>query len=437
MKILVISQEVWRDDKNGGNVLSNIFKHLDAEFAQIYCSPGTPSNNLCKKYYQITDSMIIRNILKKEKIGKKYSYETFPNDEMLDKPIQENKKFYKFFRRFRLNIFLAIKEMMWLFSQWKTKELEQFIIEFDPDIIFAPCYASHFMLKLDRYIGDLTKKPIISYISDDNYSLKQFQMSPVFWINRMILRRNMRKTFKYYNLTYTMTEEQLEECKAAFKCNIKILKKGADFSENVLVKKTVNTPIRLVYAGGIYLGRANTLCSLANAIREINKDGKKFVLDIYTANELNVNQSKLLNDGENCNVYGVVTQRELVDLYKSADIALHVEGFDLKNKYATRISFSTKIIDLLASSCAIMVISWNKHSGYTYLKKNNAAVCVDNPKLIKNELINLYNNPSLIAEFAQNAWTCGVEKHQIDYVTTLISQDFNELYKESIEKGGE
>ena len=40
MKVLVISAEVWRNDKNGGNVLSNIFGDTGYEFAQIYCNPG-------------------------------------------------------------------------------------------------------------------------------------------------------------------------------------------------------------------------------------------------------------------------------------------------------------------------------------------------------------------------------------------------------------
>ena len=59
MKVLIISQELWSENNNGGNVLSNLFSGFDAEFAQIYCSPGTPNNKICKRYFQITDSMIV------------------------------------------------------------------------------------------------------------------------------------------------------------------------------------------------------------------------------------------------------------------------------------------------------------------------------------------------------------------------------------------
>ena len=55
MKILVLSYEVWNDKINGNNVTSNWFEGMEAEFANIYASPGEPYNNCCQKYYQITE----------------------------------------------------------------------------------------------------------------------------------------------------------------------------------------------------------------------------------------------------------------------------------------------------------------------------------------------------------------------------------------------
>lgn len=432
MKILVISQEVWRDDKNGGNVLSNLFSGLDAEFAQIFCSAGNPSNNICKRYYQITDSMVINNILKRKTVGKILNYTNFPNDcDQGNNAVQENKKFYNFFRKYRFNIFIIIKEILWKLSKWKTKDLENFIINFEPDIIFAPCYGNHFMLNLTQYVSSLTGKPIISYIWDDNYSLKQFRFSPIYWINRFILRKNIRKTFKFYDLTYTMTEEQFKECKEAFNCNIKILKKGGCFSERKKINKTTHKPINLVYAGGIYLGRWRTLAKLAKVIKKLNKHEKKFILNIYTGNELTKKQKKILNDGKNCIVHKSVSQNELRKIYEEADIALHVESFDVKNRLTTRISFSTKIIDLLDSSCAVMAISWDKHSGYTYLKKEGAAICINKVKDIEKTLQYIDGNPEILSEYANKAFECGKKNHQINDIQKIIKTDFMRLYKEN------
>ena len=105
-------------------------------------------------------------------------------------------------------MFYAIQELMWKLSNWNNESLKRFILDFNPDIIFAPCYANHRMLRLTRYCAELTGKPVISYISDDNYSFKQFRISPIYWINRIVLRHNMKITFPYYSVGYTMTQEQ-------------------------------------------------------------------------------------------------------------------------------------------------------------------------------------------------------------------------------------
>ena len=97
------------------------------------------------------------------------------------------------------------------------------------------------MLRLTRYVATLTKKPVISYVSDDNYTLNQFRLSPFYWINRFVLRRNMRKTYPYYSLVYTMTEEQKEIYENALHCKMSVLKKSGDFrKENV--KKYIEFP---------------------------------------------------------------------------------------------------------------------------------------------------------------------------------------------------
>lgn len=435
MKILVISAEVWRNDKNGGNVLSNIFGDTGYEFAQIYCNPGNPSNHLCKRYYQMTDSMMINSILHRGRPGKIINYEEYPCDEkevVEEQAEQENRSFYDFFRHHRLEIFYVIRSIIWKAAKWDTPELRQFIVAYEPDLIFAPCYASHEMLAIDRLAKKLTNVPMISYISDDNYGLRQFRLSPVYWLNRFVLRRNMRKTFKMYDLVYTMTEEQKYEYEKALGCKMKILRKSGDFTK-VPEKKFVNKPIRMIYAGGIYVGRWKTLAKIADAIRNVNKDGVKIVLDIYTGNTLTEKQKLLLHDGINSTVHKSISLDELKQRYAESDIALHVESFELKYKLLSRISFSTKIIDCLSSGCAPMAICWNQHSGYIYLKKHDIAICVDSVDKIPNAIDSLISNPEQIIDYAEKARSFGLKHHQREDIKKEFMLDI-EAFANSGEK---
>lgn len=428
MKILVISQEVWRDDKNGGNVLSNIFKYVKeivgknepVEFAQIFCSEGTPQNRICQNYYQMTDKMILSNVLnRKNKIGKHF---------ILDASLNEGKKTtepdsFRTLKKIRLTSFLVAKEILWKISFWKNDSLKSFVSEFAPDVIFAPCYGWHYMLKMTRVIKEWTGKPVISYISDDFYSCKQFRFSPVYWVNHFFLRRSIRKTFAVYDLVYTMTNAQKEQCEKAFGANMKILCKSADF-EIVPLKESVGHPIRLVYAGGLYLNRWKTLERLAKQIREINMDGVMLQLDIYSNSFLNKRQLKYLDDGINSTVHKAISLSELNEIYCKSDIALHVESFDLKNRLAVRLSFSTKIIDCLASGCATVAICHKSQSGFQYLKTNSIAICCDNINQLNQLLNNIIESPDILCEVQKRAVDFGKLNHSQKTITKELCADF-------------
>ena len=423
MRILILSAEVWRDDTNGGNVLSNIIGGLDAEIAQIYCNPGSPDNNVCKRYFQMTDKMVIKSFFTRKPIGRELVFENYPvntDEEIAEQP---NKKWYAFFHRFRLGVFYAIRNFLWNNSNWKNKKLTKFIDEFKPDVIFAPCYGSKFMLRLTRFVAEYTGKKVISYISDDSYTLKQFRFSPFFWLNRFSVRRQLRKTFPYKSLVYTMTDIQLRQCEKDFGANMKILRKCADASL-VADKEKVGEPIRLVYAGGIYLNRYKTLARIADAIRKINSDGVKMKLDIYTGNEITKKIKRLLDDGVNSELHPSVSLVELKRIYEASDIALHVESFSLKNRLEVRMSFSTKIVDCLSSGAATMAVCDSLQGGYAYLKANECAICVDDLKDVEKTLRDLVDNPERIIEYARLAKECVIKNHSKAETDEMILADF-------------
>lgn len=80
MRVLIISKEAWRNEQNGGNVLTNIFENFSGDYAQIYCTDALPNNSICKSYYQMTDNMMVNNILHNKKVGKEIKYENYPYD---------------------------------------------------------------------------------------------------------------------------------------------------------------------------------------------------------------------------------------------------------------------------------------------------------------------------------------------------------------------
>lgn len=147
MNILIVSCEAWRDTNNGGNVLSNIFSAFpNANIAQIYCSGELPQNSICKKYFQISDSMLLahkKGCALKEKL---YNGSDSIQSGEFEKKIKN--RIPIFFRE----LMLLAREFLWTISDWKTKELHDFVIDFEPDIIFAPCYSYFHVSKLALHV---------------------------------------------------------------------------------------------------------------------------------------------------------------------------------------------------------------------------------------------------------------------------------------------
>lgn len=424
MRILVLSNEVWNDRINGNNVTSNWFEGMDAEFANIYASPDEPLNNCCQRYYQITDSMMLKSILKGIKAGKVLpvrEYKTYNRETAAE---AEPKKLYGFLKSISGPFLRFVREELWLLGKYDVSGMKSFIDEFQPDVIFSERMASCKMLRLEKIVSQLTDAPMFAFTGDDEYSLKQLSFSPFFWINRFMVRRRLRENVKNYKIYYTLSEEQGEYYEKIFCCKCRLLYKCGQFHEENKTHK-VHDPIRMIYAGKFYCNRWKMLGDIADVLREINKDTVKIILEIYTKDKPTDKQNKLLNDGRSSFIRGGVSQAELAYKYGQADIALHVESLDMRNKLATRYSFSTKIIDCLFSGCAVMAYCWDRHSGFTYLKKRDAAICVSSRIELKEVLQKICDDKNIIADAARRAYICGNTYHNKNKVQKMLLDDMN------------
>lgn len=424
MRILIISKEAWRDEQNGGNVLSNMFSQLPkSEFAQIYCNEQEPNNTICRNYYQMSDRMMVNNILHRAHVGRKVVYDKVPT-----KTEAKTESYKTAGGKFGGNLKRVARELVWAIGRWDKKEIITYAREFNPDIIFAPCYGNHYMQRLTALVHNALNVPVVSYISDDFYTNKQFKFSPIFWLNHMFIRRRTRKIFRHYSLVYTMTDEQKQQCERDFGANMKILRKNGKF-ENQYLKSKVNDPIRFVYAGGIYLNRWKTLGALAEAMRHINADGVKMVLDIYTNNKLDQQMQQEINDGITARVHKAVSMAELMDIYHKSDVALHAEAFDITNRHVVRMSFSTKIVDCMDSGCAVMAICDKKQAGGSYLRRNECAICIHDLKQIESVLRNIVDHPNQLIKMQNKAFDVGRKYHLQENITRDLINDFESLCK--------
>lgn len=423
MRVLIIADEVWNDEVFGNNVLSNWFNGFDAEFANVYCSPGKPLNKSCQKYFQLTETMMVKSLFSFTKAGKSFelSYSQMNNNEEIIGE-KKNEKLYSFMKSISSEPVRLLRDFIWQFGRYDKENLKLFVQDFKPDIVFCPRLLTTKLIRLEQLISTFTDAPFIAFTGDDEESLSLRSFNPIFWLRRLSVHRKFKKHVKLYSYYFMHSALQAEKYKEQYKLQTGILLKSGDF--NNFEPKKVNRPIKLIYAGRLYCNRWKILKEIGIVLNQINTLETKMVLDIYTQDKVSKTQIKALNDGHSICLKGSVGPSDLNEIYLNSDIALHVESMDVTNRLITKYSFSTKIIDLLRSSCAVMAVAWEKQAGFAYLKEHDAAFCISDLNNIYTTLNSICNNPQLVIEYSQRAYNCGKEFNNPEHIQNQIKKVF-------------
>ena len=414
-----MSNTAWDDSNSFGSSYSNILGGNDNyEISNIFCRAGRPHTNVCKRFYQITEKDIINSLFHRQKeVGREISPEPQETGS-----IQDSSAFL-FGRRHRWRILYWIRNMIWGGRRWHSSALDDFIDKVNPDIIFQPVYYSTYIGEIALYVQKRKNIPMVGYISDDCYTLKQFSLSPSFWIDRLVTRRYVKKVIEACSILYTITPRQRDEYNEIFGDKCKVLSKGCVFDSHFIPKETLNSPLRLLYAGNLGGGRWKTLSMLVKQIAQINKDDIKAQLTIYSQTPLSSRILRQLNIENVSRFLGAISSEEVTKRIQDSDILVHVESFSIKDRYSSRLSFSTKITDYLQAGKCILAIGWEQSGAIEMLEENNAACVITDTKDISSKVSQLIDNPMRIIAFGREGYKYGGEQFEITKIRNMVYCD--------------
>ena len=381
-----------------------------------------PYNSICKHYYLTNEVKMAKSLFTREKVGKVVECDNFQSEAIDQINTGIPKKLKRFFSS---ELARLCRDIVWGYGRYNESLLEDFIKRCGPDVIFSLRMGSVKMCRLESIVLKYTDAPLVVYTGDDDYSLLQYNFNPIFWLRRFWVRKWISRMAPFYRFLYCQSERQMEEYSKDLGVESKFLVKAGDF-ELGRVHSTVENPIQVTYGGKLYCNRWKTLVLLVEAISKVNEyyQDIKIQLNIYTSDLITSRQNTLLNDGHNSIIRGTVSGDELKRIYEHSDLVIHVEGLDKKNRLLTKDSFSTKVMDCLASGSAVMAIAWEKHAALQYLKKMDAALIASNQNEIEEVISNIVSNPQLLLQYASNAYKCGKNFHNRKEVQKTLMNDF-------------
>lgn len=428
MRILVITDVLWRNDNGVGNSYSNIFAGMeDLTIANICCQEGSSDNAVSEACFQMSEGRLIANL--RNRAIPAGIVEVPQQSGVVQRQNEGTSRIVRSLKRSRLQILFWMRNIIWKIGRWKSDALKNFVEEFKPDLIFAQLQDKMYLNDIVGYVQELTQCPLVLYAWDDVYSLKQFSLSPLYWIDRLMQRHSIRKLVQRCQLLYTISAEQKEEYARTLHVKTGLLYKGKNFEYGTVQPIVRNGVLQMLYTGNLYSGRYATLLSLCQELERQNESGIKAQLHIYSGTDLTDQQICNLNRGDSTFFEGRVSEQRVEELQNEADVLIHIEPLSLKGSLLCRLSFSTKLVDYFSKRKCIFAVGSERCASIRYLKRNDAALVSTSIEDAKKMLADMLASTDRIAEYSEKAWNCGAKNHQIHSIQENLHRELERMVR--------
>lgn len=420
-RVLVCSVMCWNKE-TGSDTFSSLMQGYDTNnLANLYIREGIPDSAVCNNYFKISESKVIKSVIFRGlKTGTQISANCTEATKMIDEDAPESERIYSKYGKKKSLFKLIARELLWKFGKWKTKELDSFLEEFKPEVVFFAMEGYIHFININKYILKKTHAKGIAYFWDDNFTYKQ-SSGLGFRAYRFLQRRTLKQAAKLCDSFFAISPKTKREADEVFNINCEVLTKPIDFQNLTFKEYTPSRPIKMLYTGKLIIGRYDTVKLIGNVIDEINKDDVKIELDIYTTTkDLDVTGlSKYVH------ILGSIPQSEISKVQSNADILLFAEAIEGRNSKTARLSFSTKLTDYFKSGKCILAVGNYDIAPIEYLREENAALIANNYSSVFNVLSQVINNRSIITEYAERAFDVGKKNHDKNMIQKRLFDKFN------------
>ncbi|MBR5530285.1 MAG: hypothetical protein IKU63_02100 [Bacteroidaceae bacterium] len=416
--ILITSIPSW-NQKSGANTWATLFERFDSnDLANIYIRPEIPDSTVCSRYFNIREWLVVKSILKRDEIT---GFVVQKKENNITIELEKEQQKTTHYSKNRKRIYLWMRELAWKLGKWKSKELDSFLIDFNPEVLFFSIESYPYFNRVNEYIIKKCKpKKVIGYLWDDNFTYKQRPGNIFNIIERYFLRKQVKRIVNTCTHILSISPKMKEECDKEFGINSILLTKP--LRDNIVSPyRYKGGVIRLLYTGSLVIGRDKVLKLVAQAVDKINVESIRMKLDIYTNTAINNNYKQEINNYKGCELHGAIPQNQVFVEQENADVLIFGESLDKGNNIA-RLSFSTKITDYLSSFRCILAIGPADNSSIDYFAREDAAFVCTKAEDVYTSLLQIAETPTILNEYAEKAYKCGNKNHNPQIVNKKLKQ---------------
>ena len=420
-KVLIISHNPF-SVQNNGKTLAALFKHWDIHsLAQLYLTTDIPEFSICNKYFQLHDMDIIKKVLLMKHVQGRRVTDIELSEIKSFKTKIVNSEVLKLLRNNNIPLFQLIRDLLWDIAGYKTRELTNFVDDFNPQIVFFHSSYGAYAFSLVKWICRKRNIPLIMQTTDDYVSGK-LTLDPFFWIQHYRIKNAYKWAVGYSDCIVAIGDKMAKEYRCRF--GGKYFVAMNSMNENPLPEHAhANSTIRFLYAGNLGLNRWKVLSLIGECIEDLHKEeGLNGELIIYSLAKPGTKALSLLTRLPFSSFRGSLNTNELDCAKARSDILVHVEAFDRKNRFITRLSISTKIPEYLASGRCIFAVGPKDVASMQYLSEYNLGVTVmsDDKANIKKALKEIMIDIHMRDRYAKKGIEVAKMRHDADKTAESI-----------------
>lgn len=386
MKVLIVSHNVLGLDGNMGKTLHAYFQDWKTEdLCQLYFHSEVPTTHLCEEYFRITDFDLV-NALRLHR----------PGTPLAAADIQEERtttrtdtgaaaQVYQAAQK-RAPWMYACRNALWRLGAWKTKELDAWMRQQKPDVIFYASGDYVFSFRVVAYLAEKYRLPVVTAVFDDYYFYRGTDRSLLAKWNTRVFRKTMEEMMARSAGTVYVHPAMQRAYDAAFGGHGQVLFTTAERAEAVGPE---DGPVRVSYLGGLGLKRHEALLEVGRLLQKL---APGTLLDVYSA-EKRPEVLRELTEENGIRFHGAVSAAEVGRVEAESHVLLLAESFAPELTERLRYSLSTKVAEYLASNRCMLAYGPKEAGSISYLREYGGLCVATTPEELEQALREVLSSP--------------------------------------------
>ena len=408
-RVLVVSNNCFSPSNSNGRTLGNLFYGWPKEnLAQFCVIAQDPMWELCDNYYCLEDQTVLNAFMHcKKAVGRRLVKQDTTSDSPTAVDTQRKHVGRKTLPR------IMMREMVWAAKRWQSKDFEQWVNDFNPDLVVLQFGDSSFMIDIALSVAKSRNIPLVVYNTEGYYFFNKFWYYRSAWdavffpLFKHGYRKSVRRLMQYAAHSVYLNDELKEDYDDEFHKPSTVIYNSSSMQRFISPLFADKVP-HISYLGGLGHGRDLAIMDVGEVLQSIDT---RFYIDVYgPAMESVVKKIKI---SAGVRYHGTVSYDTVKEVMGKSDILFHVEpSSDSDNQL--RYGFSTKIADSVISGKCFVLYTPKDLACAKYVFDNHCGWTAETKDDLRDVLLRVINNKQEREKILEQAQIVAQKNHSYE-----------------------